>query len=63
MSQNFNLPNGTLLSDISADECPTCEGYGEVERTVIGEDEEDALKNVPCPECSGLGVVNTRAKR
>ncbi len=63
MAMNSNLPNGTLPSDISQDECPECEGAGKVWGQVMLDDGLIHERMVPCQECGGLGVVNTRVKR
>jgi DnaJ-class molecular chaperone len=58
-----NLPNGTLAADISANECPACEGAGEVE-TILHDRETGEMTEaiMTCPRCSGLGVINTRVR-
>ncbi len=58
-----NLPNGTLLRDIDQDECPTCEGQGQVWGSVMEDDGLISERMVTCEDCSGLGVENTRAAR
>lgn len=70
MTRNENLPNGTIASDISSDdECPTCEGFGWVTVPVNPDDQDGdeipagcATQKITCPDCSGLGVVNTRSR-
>jgi hypothetical protein len=60
---NSNLPNGTLLSDISPDECPKCEGAGVIEAWITDDCTEPFLRVIDCPVCSGMGCTNVRAKR
>ncbi len=72
MRLNDNYPPGVTDADISSPhECQTCEGFGRVE-VASDPDDDDGSGEIPstaktqvitCPDCSGLGVSNTRAAR
>ncbi len=53
-----NLPPGVSLRDVGgSDECPECEGCGEVpDYSALSRDYEPGYPWKSCPSCGGTGV-------
>ena len=62
MQKNYNLPPGTLSSDVSppeppTKECPMCEGAGVIDIKCHLEGETYLTDRIECPYCDGTGKV------